>query len=192
MIGLATCRSAPAAMARGDLLPRMASAVRDDDGGHGRAAAQPPRRWMARMAVRPSIRGMWVSIRITSKTWVRAASTAASPSATTVSCGQAVQHGLDDLLVDQVVLGQQHRHRAGVDHGPAAARAAVGRDRAGGQVEGRGEAEHRALAGNGVAFDRAAHHPGQPLGDGQAQARAAEAAGDRAVALLEAAEQPGP
>ncbi len=50
-----------------------------------------------------------------------------------------------------------------------------------------GQDEGRAAAGLALAVQAAAHHLGQLPTDGQAQARAAEPAGDGAVRLLEAA-----
>ncbi len=90
-----------------------------------------------------------------------------------------------------MVLGQQHAH---ADQG-------VGRRlRPGGLVVRRqrvfatrklgDQGEGRAAAGLGLGFQPTAHGLGQGARDRQAQAAAAELAGDRAVGLLEAREQP--
>ena len=98
---------------------------------------------------------------------------------------QGLQHAGSDQTIGGVVLDQQDAQ--------AGEQGAVGlvilRDRLGAGLRLDLQPEGRAFAQLTLEADLAAHHVGQAPADGQAQARAAEPAGGRAVALPEALEQ---
>ncbi len=105
--------------------------------------------------------------------------------------GMRPQHQLDDLAIYGVIFGQK-------DAEPLVRQSRgdwlffhFNRSRGLGDLQRGAERERRSLSRSRFAADLAAHHLRQGPDDGQAQARAAELAGDGAVALFEPAEQPG-
>ena len=122
-IGLATWPSMPAARYSADLVGHGVGGQRDDRGAR-RGRARPRAARIARVAVGPSISGIWMSIRITSQSPVSQASSAACA---VVDHGRLdadlVEQGLQHQLVDRVVLGRQHPQRRPA-RGAAAALAA--------------------------------------------------------------------
>jgi hypothetical protein len=104
------------------------------------------------------------------------------------------QHVHGDLLIEWIVLDQQHlgaRQLAGGRGHDLDRRIGLGRRQrnAGPLLEACGEPEHAAPAGLALGPRLAAHQTGQVPGQGQPQARAAVLAGGRGVGLLEGLEQ---
>src|ERR1700753_1912310 len=127
---------------------------------------------MARTAAKPSITGMFTSIRMTSKAWPAHCSTAACPFSAPAQRG---------------VLGDEDVQRALGLGVLACAALAFGRIRGDGDLAGQGE--DRAAPRRRDAFEGDAQELGQPPRDGQAKARAAVAPGGGGVELGERLEQ---
>ena len=99
----------------------------------------------------------------------------------------------DDALVDAVVFDDEDAAAEG--RGDEARRGGRGGEAVGifdvGAGEGQGERKRGTLAGSAVHRDFSAHGFDELLGNGEAEAGAAEAAAHRTVGLRERAEQPG-
>ena len=147
---------------------------------------------IARVAAKPSMRGIRQSIRTAAKPWPAREGgdrLHAVGGDLGVEAG-VLEHADGDHLVDVVVLDDEDPLLRAPGRTRLPDRADRAQHVAGRGREARGEAERAAAAGLALDGDPAAHGADQLAGDGQAEAGAAVPPGGRGVGLGEGVEEP--